>query len=87
MAQKVPGGGGDSALIGCGTYAEDGRGAAACTGNGECIIRATPVRSVVDRLADGMDPMQAAREAIAGLARMTQGDGGVILVDAQGRIG
>jgi isoaspartyl peptidase/L-asparaginase-like protein (Ntn-hydrolase superfamily) len=31
--------------------------------------------------------MGAAREAIADLARKTQGDGGLILVDAQGRIG
>lgn len=87
MAQKLPGRVGDSALIGCGTYAENGRGAASCTGNGDCIIRVTLARSVVDRLADGMDPMQAAREAIADLARKTQGDGGVILVDAQGCIG
>jgi beta-aspartyl-peptidase (threonine type) len=87
MAQKLPGRVGDSALIGCGTYAENGRGAASCTGNGDCIIRVTLARFAVDRLADGMDPMQAAREAIADLARKTQGDGGLILVDAQGRIG
>ncbi|HSD51523.1 MAG TPA: isoaspartyl peptidase/L-asparaginase [Candidatus Methylomirabilis sp.] len=87
MAQKLPGRVGDSALIGCGTHAEDGRGAASCTGNGDCIIRVTLARFAVDRLADGMDPMQAAREAIADLTRKTQGDGGLILVDAQGRIG
>jgi len=87
MAQKLPGRVGDSAHIGGGTYAEDGRGAASCTGNGDCIIRVTLARSAVDRLAAGPEPMGAAREAIADLARKTQGDGGLILVDAQGRIG
>ncbi len=34
-----------------------------------------------------MDPMDAAQEAVADLARKTRGEGGLILVDAQGRIG
>ncbi len=87
MTQKLPGRVGDSALIGCGTYAEDGCGAASCTGNGDCIIRVTLARSTVDRLAAGMDPVDAAQEAIADLFRKTQGEGGLILVDAQGRPG
>ncbi|MEK7220444.1 MAG: isoaspartyl peptidase/L-asparaginase, partial [candidate division NC10 bacterium] len=87
MAQKHPGRVGDSALIGCGTYAEDGRGAVSCTGHGEPIIRVTLARATVDRLASGADPMRAAQEAIADLARKAKGEGGLILVDAQGRIG
>ncbi len=47
----------------------------------------TLARSAVDRLVAGLDPMTAAQEAIADLARKTQGDGGLILVNAQGRIG
>ncbi|MBI2455023.1 MAG: isoaspartyl peptidase/L-asparaginase [candidate division NC10 bacterium] len=87
MAQKHPGRVGDSALIGCGTYAEDGRGAVSCTGHGEPIIRVTLARATVDRLEAGLDPMRAAQEAIADLARKVKGEGGLILVDGQGRIG
>jgi beta-aspartyl-peptidase (threonine type) len=87
LAQKHPGRVGDSALIGCGTFAEDGRGAASCTGHGESIIRVTMARTAVDRLDAGTDPMQAAQEAIADLGRKIQGEAGLILLDAQGRIG
>lgn len=87
MPHKHAGRIGDSALIGCGTYAEDGRGAISCTGHGESIIRVTLARATLDRLASGMDSMRAAQEAIGDLARKVQGEGGLILVDAQGRIG
>jgi beta-aspartyl-peptidase (threonine type) len=47
----------------------------------------TLARATVDRLEAGVDPMRAAQEAIADLARKTQGEGGLILVDAQGHLG
>jgi beta-aspartyl-peptidase (threonine type) len=85
-SRKLPGRVGDTPLIGCGTYALDGAGAASCTGMGEAIIKTTLARWAVDRLAAGEDPTQAAQKAVAELPR-AGGEGGIILVDSQGRPG
>jgi beta-aspartyl-peptidase (threonine type) len=85
-AMKMPGRIGDSPLIGCGTYAQDGAGAASCTGLGEAIIRAVLARTAVDLLARCASPTLAAQEALPLIARFG-GEGGLILVDAQGRLG
>jgi beta-aspartyl-peptidase (threonine type) len=84
--KKLPGRIGDTPLIGCGTYALDGAGAASCTGIGEAIIKTTLARWAVDRLASGEDPLETARKAVAQLTR-AGGEGGIILVDALGRPG
>lgn len=83
--RKLPGRLGDTPLIGWGTYASAGAGAASCTGIGEAIIKTTLARWAVDRLG-AADPMAVAREAVAQLPR-AGGDGGIILVDAAGRPG
>src|SRR5687767_11847980 len=49
--RKLPGRLGDTPLIGCGTFARAGAGAASCTGIGEAIIKTTLARWAVDRLA------------------------------------
>jgi L-asparaginase / beta-aspartyl-peptidase len=77
---------GDSPLIGCGTYADDRCGAASATGHGEAIIRVLLTRVVCERLLERAEPGEAARAGVAELARI-RGEGGVILVDKQGRIG
>lgn len=83
---KLPGRVGDSALIGAGTYADDTLGAASATGQGEAIIRVVLAKSVVDALADGCDPAAAARRGVGRLARDAAGSGGIIVVDALGRL-
>jgi beta-aspartyl-peptidase (threonine type) len=45
---KAPGRVGDSAIPGSGTYADDRRGAASCTGWGEPILRAALAKTAVD---------------------------------------
>lgn len=87
LSNKQPGRVGDSAVIGAGTYADDGLGAGSATGIGEAIIRATLTKTAVDLLAGGRDPMHAARAAIALLHTRAQGEGGLILLDTFGRIG
>lgn len=62
---KYPGRVGDSAIIGAGNYCDNRVGAAACTGRGELVIRATTARSVLRALAAGADPAQACAEALA----------------------
>jgi beta-aspartyl-peptidase (threonine type) len=83
---KMPGRVGDTPLIGCGTYADALGGACSCTGFGEAIIKVTLARSAVDGLRSGLDPMEVAKTAVATLER-GGGDGGLILVDAKGRMG
>jgi beta-aspartyl-peptidase (threonine type) len=83
---KAPGRVGDSAIVGAGTYADDRRGAASCTGWGEPILRAVLAKTAVDALAQGRAPEAAARAALRELARLS-GFGGVILVDRTGRAG
>jgi L-asparaginase / beta-aspartyl-peptidase len=82
---KRPGRVGDTSLIGCGTFADDARGACSCTGLGEAIIKATLARQAVDLLGT-REPNRVATEVVEHLKRFG-GDGGLIVVDAQGRIG
>ncbi|HZN54242.1 MAG TPA: isoaspartyl peptidase/L-asparaginase [Candidatus Polarisedimenticolaceae bacterium] len=83
---KAPGRVGDSPIVGAGTYADDRRGAASCTGWGEAILRAVLAKTSVDALAGARAPSAAGRLAIAELARL-DGHGGVVLVDRRGRAG
>jgi beta-aspartyl-peptidase (threonine type) len=83
---KAPGRVGDSAIVGSGTYADDRRGAASCTGWGEPILRAVLAKTAVDALAGGRPPGVASRAALRELTRLS-GFGGVILVDGYGRLG
>jgi L-asparaginase / beta-aspartyl-peptidase len=86
MLMKRAGRIGDSPLCGCGTYADDESGAASATGHGEAIIRVLLTRVVCEHLRTGKAPDEAARAGVAELERV-HGQGGVILVDRQGRVG
>ncbi len=84
---KAPGRVGDSALIGCGTYADDRLGAASCTGDGEAIIKLVLARSALDLLRPDDGPMDAAKRAVDLLTARTGADVGIILLDPRGRVG
>ncbi len=85
---KRPGRIGDSALVGSGIYADNAVGGACSTGWGEGIIRVVMAKSAVDFLAsNGDDPEEAAKRAIALLKNRTGGQGGVIVLNAGGRVG
>lgn len=84
---KMPGRVGDSALIGCGTYADDRLGAVSCTGDGEAIIKLALAKSALEFLQTGEDPMEAARRAVGELTVRTGAQAGIILLDRYGRIG
>jgi len=87
MAGKLPGRVGDSALIGCGTYAESNLGGVSCTGDGEAIIRVVLARRALETLKSVDDPGQACRVAVDVLVEEGRGQGGLILVDWRGRTG
>ena len=84
---KLPGRVGDSALIGCGTYAESTLGGVSCTGDGEAIIRVALARRTLEILRTVGDPSHAAEVALGVLVEEGRGQGGLIVVDWRGRMG
>jgi beta-aspartyl-peptidase (threonine type) len=87
MIGKQPGRVGDSALIGCGTYADSTLGAVSCTGDGEAIIRVVLARRALEFLKEAGDPEYAAHVSVNLLVEEGRGEGGLILVDWRGRLG
>ncbi|HET7876242.1 MAG TPA: isoaspartyl peptidase/L-asparaginase family protein [Methylomirabilota bacterium] len=85
-AGNPPGRVGDSALIGCGTYAESTLGGVSCTGEGEAIIRVTLARRTLEILRTVEDPDHACEIALQVLVEEGRGQGGLILVDWKGRM-
>jgi beta-aspartyl-peptidase (threonine type) len=84
---KLPGRVGDSALIGCGTYADSSLGGVSCTGDGEAIIRVVLGHRALRYLKDADDPDYAAKVAVDLLVEEGRGHGGLILIDWRGRPG
>jgi beta-aspartyl-peptidase (threonine type) len=78
---------GDVPLVGCGFYADDTWGGAACTGHGESIARMVLAKAAIDALSYGATAQAAAEQVIITMLRRINGRGGVILLDAQGRVG
>jgi beta-aspartyl-peptidase (threonine type) len=84
---KYPGRAGDSALVGCGCYADNESAAVSTTGHGESIIKVVLAKMANDFVAAGKSPQHAADDSVAVLAKRTGGRGGLVLVDREGRIG
>jgi beta-aspartyl-peptidase (threonine type) len=84
---KTPGRVGDSSLIGCGCYADNLSAAVSLTGWGEPIMKLVLGKWATDRVASGVAPDLAAREAIAYLYNRLGGHGGIILLGPDGRFG
>lgn len=84
---KAPGRLGDSSLIGCGCYADNQSAAASTTGWGEPIMKLVLAKWAADRVASGNLPQWVVAEAMNHLKDRLNGHGGIILLDAQGRIG
>lgn len=79
---------GDSPLFGSGGYAENGVGAVGATGHGEHIMRLLLSKFTSDQLAQGKTIAEAGQAAMAYADRLfTQSMCGVIMVDAQGKLG
>ena len=87
MSGKLPGRVGDTPIIGAGTYADSRLGGVSCTGSGEAIIRVVLARRALEVLGDAEDPDYAAHVAVDLLVEEGRGEGGLILLDAKGRIG
>jgi beta-aspartyl-peptidase (threonine type) len=78
---------GDSPIIGAGTYADNDSCAVSATGSGEYFIRAVVAHEICARVRlTGTSAGEAARDVIHGKLKDIGGDGGVIVVDREGRL-
>jgi len=84
---KHPGRVGDTPIIGCGLYADNTMGAAACTGWGEQIMKTVLAKTTVDQIALSGSATDAANVAIAYFRHRIGGLGGVICISPTGQIG
>jgi beta-aspartyl-peptidase (threonine type) len=84
---KHPGRVGDTPIIGCGLYADNTLGAAACTGWGEQIMKTVLARTTVDQIALLGNASDAAKVAIAYFRHRVDGLGGLICMSPTGQIG
>jgi len=87
MTNKRPGRVGDSPLVGAGCYADDATVAVSCTGVGEAFIRALAAHDVAALVAyAGLTLADATRRVVLDKLPPLGGRGGLIAVDAQGRV-
>lgn len=84
---KLPGRVGDSPLVGSGGYADNWTAAASATGHGEDLMRIVVTKQVCDFVAQGLTAQSACEAAIRLLEERTQGEGGLIAIDARGNVG
>lgn len=78
---------GDTALVGCGLYADNRLGACSTTGDGESIIPVVLAKTAIDALAGERHPDEAAQKAIDTLMERVEGEAGCILIDHKGQVG
>jgi N4-(beta-N-acetylglucosaminyl)-L-asparaginase len=69
MAYKIHGRVGDSPIIGAGLFVDGDAGAACSTGTGELVIRTVGSHTVVELMRQGVEPMEACRQAIRRILR------------------
>ena len=85
LLAKRPGRVSDSALIGCGTWADDSSCAVSATGEGEYFIRAVFAHAVASHLRAG-ESIEAASQAVLTEVARLGGSGGCIAIAADGRL-
>jgi beta-aspartyl-peptidase (threonine type) len=85
--KKLPGRVGDSPLVGSGAYADNQTAAVSATGHGEALMKIVISKQVCDYVAGGLSAQAACEAAIRLLQERVDGLGGLIAVDALGRIG
>uniref|UniRef100_A0A1B6G619 N(4)-(beta-N-acetylglucosaminyl)-L-asparaginase n=1 Tax=Cuerna arida TaxID=1464854 RepID=A0A1B6G619_9HEMI len=82
---KIPGRVGDAPLVGAGGYADGTVGAAACTGDGDVMMRFLPSFLAVEEMRHGSSPEEAAKIAISRIAKYYPTfSGAIITVNIQG---
>jgi L-asparaginase / beta-aspartyl-peptidase len=85
--EKLPGRVGDSPLVGSGGYADNRTAGVSATGHGESLMKILISKQVCDYVATGLSAQTACEAAIRLLEERVGGEGGLIALDAQGRVG
>lgn len=83
---KMPGRVGDTPFLGGGIFASK-MSAIVCSGVGEAFIETLTAKYVDDKIAGGSHPQQAVELALRRLDNMKDAQGGILAIDALGRIG
>ncbi|HSD44581.1 MAG TPA: isoaspartyl peptidase/L-asparaginase [Burkholderiales bacterium] len=86
VSLKLPGRVGDSPIPGAGNYATP-HAAASATGTGELMMRTLATKSACDLIAARGSARRAAVSAIRALPAQARDCGGMIVLDARGRVG
>ncbi len=86
VSLKLPGRVGDTPIPGAGNYATS-HAAASATGTGELMMRTLATKSACDLVAAGRTAQRAASAAIGALPAQAGESGGMIALDARGRVG
>jgi N4-(beta-N-acetylglucosaminyl)-L-asparaginase len=73
LAYKVHGRVGDSPIIGAGLFVDGEAGAACATGVGELVIRTAGSHTVVELMRQGLEPVEACRQAVQRILRKHAG--------------
>ncbi len=87
IPDKMPGRVGDSPIVGCGAYANNSAAAVGATGDGEALMKLVLSKHVADLIRDGVEPQRACETAIELLHQRAGAIGGLIALDAVGRVG
>ncbi|HWG99558.1 MAG TPA: isoaspartyl peptidase/L-asparaginase [Pilimelia sp.] len=87
LTNKMVGRIGDSPIIGAGTYAENGTVCVSATGTGEVFIRGVAASDIAAQMRYARAPVwEAARRVVTEKLPRLGGTGGVIALDARGRL-
>lgn len=87
-SHKIPGRVGDGPIAGSGSYVDGDVGACGATGDGDVMMRFLPCYQAVENLRLGMDPAEAAEDAVGRIVRKyPEAMTGVIVVDSEGNHG
>ncbi len=86
MTGKQPGRVGDTPVFGAGTWADDATCAVSATGHGEFFVRWAVAHEIASRMRYLGEDVATASGAVVSALRARGGSGGVIAVDAAGRV-
>ena len=87
-SHKVPGRVGDGPIAGSGSYVDGEVGACGATGDGDVMMRFLPCYQAIENLRQGMDPVEAAKDAVRRIVRRyPEAMTGIIVVDREGNHG
>ncbi|KAI0386390.1 asparaginase-domain-containing protein [Hypomontagnella monticulosa] len=86
--RKVPGRVGDGPITGSGSYVDGDVGGCGATGDGDIMMRFLPCYQAVENLRRGMNPQEAAEDAVRRMLRKyPEVQSGIVVVDTKGNHG